>query len=85
MRNFLNAILTFIVAESLTDEEFETVTAPLPLYDQATYDDLSRILAAREALSTVQDRLVAYYKARGVDVTPADTGKSNIYLGDVLE
>lgn len=85
MRDFLNGILSFIVAESLTDDEFETVTAELPLYDQATYDDLSRILASRESVSYLQDRLVAYYKARGVDVQAADTGKSNIYLGDVLE
>jgi hypothetical protein len=85
VRDFLNAILTFIVADSLTDDEFETVTAELTLYDQTTYDDLSRILEAREAVSVLQDRLLAYYQARGAEITAADTGKSNIYLGSVLE
>lgn len=84
MRDFLNGILTFIVAESLTDLEWATVTADVPIYDQASYDDLARILAAREAVSTLQDRLYAYYKARGVSIDQAVTGKSNIFLGDVL-
>jgi len=84
MRDFLDAILAFIVAESMTDEEFDTIVSTIPIYDQATYDDLAGILETREAVSTVQDRLVAYYKARGVEVTAADTGKSNIYIGDVL-
>ena len=85
MRAFLNGILAFIVAESLTDEEFATVTATVVAYDQATYDDLSRILESREAISTVQDRLYAYYKARGASINEASTGKSNILLGMVLE
>lgn len=84
MRDFLNAILSFIVAPSLTDAEYATVTATLPLYDQASYDDLARILAARETVSTMQARLIGYYKAAGFDVTPAVTGKSNIFLGSVL-
>lgn len=85
MRSFLNGILSFIVAESLTDEEFETVTATTQTYDQASYNDLARILAAREAVSTVTDRLYAYYRARGADITQASTGKSNILVGMVLE
>lgn len=84
MRDFLNGILAFIVAEYLTDDEYATVTAELPLYDQTTYDDLSRILVARESVSTLQDRLYAYYTAKGVDITRAQTGKSDIYLGDAL-
>lgn len=85
MRDFLNEILNFIVADSLTDEEFDTVEATVTIYDQATYDDLSRILAARESVSNMQERLLAYYTARGVDIDEADTGNSNIYVGDVLE
>lgn len=85
MRDFLNGILTFIVATSLTDEEFETCTSTLPIYDQATYDDLSRVLASREMVSTYQDRLLAYYQARGAEITPAKTGKSNILIGGALE
>jgi len=85
MRDFLDAILAFIVAESLTDDEFDTVTATMPIYDQTSYDDLSRILAARESVSVLQDRLLAYYQAKGVSINPADTGKSDIFLGSVLE
>lgn len=85
MRDFLDAILAFIMAESMTDDEFATIESELPIYDQGTYDDLSRILEGREAVSTMQDRLLAYYTAKGVDITPADTGKSDIFLGAVLE
>lgn len=85
MRDFLDAILAFIVAESMTDEEFDTVQSEIPLYDQGTYDDLARILESREAVSVLQERLVAYYKARGVDVSPAKTANSDIFLGAVLE
>lgn len=85
MRDFLDAILAFIVAESMTDDEFSTVQSELPVYDQGTYDDLSRILEGREAVSTMQERLLAYYKAKGVNINPASTGKSDIFLGAVLE
>jgi len=85
MRDFLNAILAFIGAESMTDEEFETIESELPIYDQGTYDDLSNILESREAVSSIQDRLTAYYEARGVTISENETGKSHIYVGSVLE
>ena len=84
MRNFFDAILAFIIAESLTDNEFATTVATTPTYDQASYDDLARVLTSRSAVSTVQARLVACYKAQGVDVTAASTANSNIFLGAVL-
>ena len=84
MRDFLNSILAFIVAPSLTDEEFDSVTAINPIYDQSTYNDLSRILKERESVSTLHERLNAYYKAKGVEFTPATIGKTNIYLGSPL-
>jgi hypothetical protein len=84
VRDFLNGILNFIVAESLTDDEFDSVESTIPIYDQATYDDLARILSARESLSTLQARLLAYYQARGVEIDALETGSSNIYLGSVL-
>jgi hypothetical protein len=85
VRDFLDAILAFIVAESLTDDEFDSVVATMPIYDQTSYDDLARILEARESVSVMQDRLLAYYEAKGVDINPADTGKSDIFMGAVLE
>lgn len=81
MRVFLNAILSFIGAESLTDLEFETVEAESQAYDQATYDDLARILDARDGISVFQGRLIGYYTAKGVAVTEIDTARSNILLG----
>lgn len=84
MRDFLNAILSFIGSESLTDDEFDTVEATLPLYDQATYDDLSRICESRGSVNDSQERLVNYYNAKGVEVSEADTGSSDIFVGSVL-
>lgn len=85
MRDFFDAILAFIVAESLTDVEFATVTATMPIYDQTSYNDISRILISRESVSVMHERLLAYYRAKGVSITPAETGKSDIFLGSVLE
>lgn len=85
MRTFLNGILSFIGAESLTDLEFDTVESTDQLYNQASYDDLARILDERESISTLQDRLKAYYEAKGADITQIDTATSEIYIGSVLE
>jgi hypothetical protein len=81
MRDFLNLILSFIGAESLTDEEFSSVVATEEAYDQASYDDLSRIVLARESVSTIHERLNAYYIAKGVDIEESDTAHSNILIG----
>lgn len=83
MRDFINGILTIIKATSLTDDEFDTVTATLPIYDQDSYDDISAILSGRESVSVYQDRLLALYQAHGAEITPAKTGKSNILIGGV--
>jgi len=85
LRNFLNAILAFIGAESLTDEEYDSLNVEAQDYSQQTYDELAGVLEERESVSTIQDRLVAYFAARGTNVTALDTGKSNIFLGSVLE
>lgn len=84
MREFFNAILAFIVADSLTDIEFATTTAVMPIYDQESYDNLSAILASRENISTMQDRLLSYYTAKGVSLTAAKTHNSEIFIGAVL-
>lgn len=85
MREFLDAILAFIGAESLTDDEYGEIDLALPIYDQATYDALASVLEEREVVSTMQDRLVSYFTAKGVEVEQADVGKSHIYVGSVLE
>jgi hypothetical protein len=81
MRSFLNAILAFIGAESLTDEEFDSVEATAQSYNQASYDDLSRIVLARDGVSTIHDRLNYYYLARGVEIEESDTAKSEVFIG----
>ena len=88
MRDWLNAILAFIGAESLTDLEYDSINfldITVQVYNQAAYDQLSLVLKGREVVSTMQDRLVAFFKAKGLnDVVPAETGSSEIFLGDVL-
>lgn len=85
MRAFLNAILAFIESENLTDVEFDTVTGLDYGYNQATYDALAEILDARDDVSTQQDKLTAYFTARGVSVSVLDTAKSNVFIGSVLD
>lgn len=85
MRTFLNNILAIIGATSLTDGEFATVESETIEYSQSTYDDLARVLESRESVSTTIDRLNAYFLARGVTIEELETGKTNIYIGSVLD
>ncbi len=87
MRDWFNAIFIFIGTTSLTDVEFASINAlniTTNEYSQAAYDELSKVLLSREAVSTMQSRLVGVFKAKGTDVVAASTAKTNIYLGDVL-
>lgn len=84
MRDFFNGILAFIDAESLTDLEFSTMTAVLPLYDQETYENLYSVLQSRGLISNAVERLNAYYYAKGFDAGPAKKAASNIFLGAAL-
>lgn len=87
MRDWLNAIFTFIGAASLSDLEYAAIdTSKLTLltYNQAAYDALSAVLATRDSVSTMQARLIGIFAAKGFTVSPADTGKTNIYLGSAL-
>lgn len=88
MRAWLNAIFLFIGATSLTDDEYNSINfldIDVNVYNQAVYDELSKILEGRESISDLHDRLVAFFKVKGTDVIPNYTGKSNIYLGSVLQ
>lgn len=84
MRDFLNAILSFIGATSLTDGEFSALEIESYAYDLATYEALLAVVDARESVSNTRDRLRYYFLARGVSVSESSAGRSNILVGAVL-
>ena len=87
LRQWLNAILSFIGTTSLTDVEYDSMNflnLENGTYNQAAYDQLSAVLASRELVSTMQSRLVGFFNAKGLGVTPADVAKSEIFLGAEL-
>ena len=87
MREFLDAILEFIEAESLTDEEYAS-TQPLAdeEYTLEVYEALHDVLSERESISDTLDRLKAYFQAKGVTISSeAHPAVSNILIGAVLD
>ncbi len=85
MRDFVDGILTFIGTATLTDGEEATIQLPEYGYDQETYDQIRIILGLRESISQFDEKLIAYFKAKGVDVTsPQASGSSNIFVGGCL-
>ncbi len=67
MREFLNAIFSFIGSESLTDEEFDALDSELPeTYSAEVYEALKGVLIARESVSLQYSRLKAFFVAKGL-------------------
>ena len=87
MRTFLNAILSFIGSESLTDEEFDALPEGLTQeYTKDVYDALKTVLQGREGVSGQLTKLKAYFEAKGVDLTaPARDAASQIFVGAALD
>lgn len=88
MRDWLNSIFALIGTSSLTDIEYAGVDltdVTLNIYNQALYDELAAVLAARETVSTVQQKLIAFFKLKDLDVAPLETGKTEIWIGSVLQ
>lgn len=89
MRTFLNAILSFIGSESLTDEEFAALPEGLTeAYNKANYDALKAVLQDRESVSGQLSKLYSYFQAKGVDVSAsgaAVTPNSQILVGVALD
>lgn len=81
MRDFLNLILSFIGASSLTDTEFNSLTITEQVYTVEVYESLLGVLESRESVSDTATRLKYYFLARGVEVTTDYTPKSNIFIG----
>lgn len=87
MRDWLNAILGFIGTTSLTDQEYAAmnlVDVDSQVYSQAAYGQLAAVLLSREAVSTMQARLVGVFAAKGVVVNAVSTAKTNIFIGGSL-
>lgn len=87
MRDFLNAILSFIQSETLTDDEFDSIETTTPNYSKVTYLALKGVIDARESISGQGKRLKLYFIARGVDVSDSGSvppAKSNILIGCAL-
>lgn len=84
-RDRLNAILNFIGAESLTDDEYDALTITIDSDPQDIYEALLAVLNARESVSAMTERLTNYFEAKGYDVStpspePGDPG-SSIMIG----
>ncbi len=88
MREWLNAILVFVGATSLTDVEYSSMNllnVTVNVYNQAAYDELAKVLAGRELVTDMQARLVGFFQAKGLNtVTPLDVAKSEIFIGAPL-
>lgn len=86
MRIFLDAILAFVGASSLTDDEYVIVQAAIADTSDnlENYKILDAILSARELVSNARERLRYYYLAKGFAVGGLDTGKTNILIGASL-
>lgn len=86
MRQFLNFILDFIGAESLTNDEYSSITLEDDsfTYNQEKYDALLTVLESREDVSDAKDRLKYEFMAKGVDVEEAEDDITGIYLGDEI-
>jgi hypothetical protein len=87
MRAFLNAVLTFIGAASLTDLEYDFASGELDdtASDSDNYAVLDSILEDRGSVSQSRDRLRYYYIAKGLELGEVDAAQSNILLGGSLE
>lgn len=81
MRAFLNAILSFLGAASLTDVEFDALSIETYGYDAATYNALLAVVDGRESVSDARDRLRYFFLAKGIVISESSSGKSNILIG----
>lgn len=87
MRSFINGIFSFIGSESLTDEEFDSLSEDLTQeYSRELYDALRGVLISRESISTQGKKLKAYFGIKGLDVwnEPARQPASQILIGKAL-
>jgi hypothetical protein len=88
LRTFLNAILSFIGSESLTDEEFDALPDGLTEeYTKAVYDALKAVIQTRDGVSGQLKKLQNFFTAKGVDLSgrAIRDPDSEIFIGAALE
>jgi len=83
-RQTLDDVLSFIGAESLTDDEFADLELDDVSNDLDNYNALVAVLVNRDSVSDTSDRLFDYYKAKGVEIPEPEVAKSNILVGGEL-
>lgn len=88
LRDDLDEILSFIGADTLTDDEFDNAEGMIddPENDSEVYEALLSVLDSRELVSDYSDKLRSYYAAQGVKFGAAATehAKSNVFIGGGL-
>lgn len=88
LRDDLDEILSFIGADTLTDDEFDIAEGMIddPQNDSEVYEALLAVLDSRELVSDYADKLRSYYAAQGVKFGAAATehAKSNVFIGGGL-
>jgi hypothetical protein len=84
IREFVDAILAFIGASSVTDSEFELITEEDEVYSPELYAQMLAVLDTRELVSNTRDRLTYYFQAANATINETDAGVSKIFLGDDL-
>lgn len=89
VRNFIDSVLQFIDAETLTDDEFESLEITTAGWDKETYVAIRTVLHNRESVSGKTKQLRLYFIAKGVDLRDAPKAapapNSNIFIGAPLE
>lgn len=84
MRDTLDAILLFIGSTSLTDSEWNSIEQEGINEPLNQYNELLKILLARESVSSTSDRLAYYFRAMGLTIGDPNKAKSNIFVGASL-
>lgn len=87
-RSVCDQILRFIGAESLTDDEWATLTVTVNSTGLEVYQALYGVLDARGSTAAMMDRLACYFKAKGIDIvveTEREPGQPHIFIGSDLE
>lgn len=87
MRDFLDAIMQFISAATLSDEEFATASS-LPddpgEYTIEVYNVCLSIIDGRELVSGTREKLAHLFQAKGISINQEPVAKSNIFIGSPL-